>query len=582
MKKFKISFLLLLIINISSYTQSLVNTFYFNQLGFYKNGPKEIVWAGSQEKSFAIVEKNSNKVVFNGVLSEQRINPFSNKTTQIAHFSSYNKVGQYVIKVGNFKSQPFGIQQNELNSAAKASLKSYYFQRASMPLEIKFAGQYARPAGHADNEVYIHPSAATAQRPAESIINSSRGWYDAGDYNKYIINSGISMGTLFLLYENFPDFCKKIEVNIPESSNAIPDLLDEALYNLRWMLTMQDPADGGVYHKCTNAEFDKMNVMPHQVSTKRYVIYKTTTAALDFCAVMAQASRVYRQYAKELPGLSDSCLVAAKTAWLWAKNNPNIIPNQNELNKKFEPKINTGSYDDSDASDEWAWAAAEMYATTGNEQYYPANLFPAQKPNVQVWRSLHRMAYYTFLNQEKSLGPKGKADLPKVKSEIVEFANNLLQGVDKQSFNTVMGRNASDFMWGSTGHAANQGLALIQAFIITKDKKYLTAALGNLDYLYGRNATGYSFLTGFGHKQVMHLHHRPSEADKIEAPIPGLLSGGTNPKRQDKCQGYTTTIVDEHFLDDVCSYSTNENCINWNAAMVYLSWSIEALQSNFK
>jgi endoglucanase len=106
------------------------------------------------------------------------------------------------------------------------------------------------------NDVLIHPSAASDKRPAESIISVPRGWYDAGDYNSYIVNSGITMGTLFSLYEDFPAHMKTVDLNIPESKNEIPDLLDEVLWNLRWMLTMQDPNDGGVYHKCTNAAFD--------------------------------------------------------------------------------------------------------------------------------------------------------------------------------------------------------------------------------------------------------------------------------------------------------------------------------------
>lgn len=578
--------------------------FYFNQLGFYEKGPKQVAVTFTSndiiekvpldepglflpakkqlENVLKVIDINTSKVVYKVFADEVKSNPFSQKLSQIIDFSEFNTPGKYYFTFNKAKSKPFEIKGNQTLKAAKASLKSYYFQRVSMPLLPKYAGAYARPAGHPDDKVYIHASAASANRPENTVINSSRGWYDAGDYNKYIVNSGISQGTMYLLYENFPDFCSKVNVNIPESGNGVPDLLNENLWNLRWMLTMQDPTDGGVYHKCTNAEFDKMDVMPHKaMAEKRYVIYKTSTAALDFCAVMAQASRIYRQYESNFPGLADSCLNASKNAWTWAKANPNTIPNQNKLNQQFKPAINTGAYDNIDDTDKWAWASAELYATTGDENYYPAQLIPSKKPGVQVWRSLHRMAYYTFLNQEIQLGKRAQNDLDLVKKEVIAFADELLEGVGQQPFGTVMGKTESDFMWGSSGHAANQGIALLQAYKITKNKKYLNGALTNLDYLYGRNATGYCFLTGFGTKQVMNPHHRPSFSDGIVAPIPGLLSGGTNPKRQDKCPGYTTTVVDEHFLDNTCSYSTNENCINWNAAMVYLSWALEALQNEF-
>ena len=112
-----------------------------------------------------------------------------------------------------------------------------------------------------------------------------------------------------------------LKTNIPESNDDVPDILNEALYNIRWMLTMQDPNDGGVYHKCTNAKFDAM-IMPDKATEKRYVVQKSTAATLDFAAVCAQASRIFSKYKKQFPGLADSCLNAAVKAWQWAEKNP--------------------------------------------------------------------------------------------------------------------------------------------------------------------------------------------------------------------------------------------------------------------
>src|SRR5207237_6310271 len=97
---------------------------------------------------------------------------------------------------------------------------------------------------------------------------------------------------------------KSLNTNIPESNDAVPDILNEAIYNLRWMLAMQDTDDGGVYNKCTNASFDGM-VMPGVTKAPRYVVQKGTASTLDFAAVAAQASRIASKYKKELPGLSD-------------------------------------------------------------------------------------------------------------------------------------------------------------------------------------------------------------------------------------------------------------------------------------
>jgi endoglucanase len=134
-----------------------------------------------------------------------------------------------------------------------------------------------------------------------------------------------------------------------------------------------------VYHKLTNPKFDGM-VMPHQATNTRYVVQKSTAAALDFAAVTAQASRVYRTYNKAFPGLADSCLAAATRAWEWAQKNPNMLYKQDEMNKEHDPDVSTGTYGDNNVSDEWIWAACELYATTGKEAYYSAvNLFPDDK-----------------------------------------------------------------------------------------------------------------------------------------------------------------------------------------------------------
>jgi endoglucanase len=167
-----------------------------------------------------------------------------------------------------------------------------------------------------------------------------------------------------------------------------------------------------------------------------------------------------------------------------------------------------------------------------------------------------------------------------LKQRLVAFGDTLLNGVDKQPYGTVMGRSARDFIWGSTSVAANQGIALLQIYRLTGERKYLHHAQANLDYLLGRNAVGYSFVTGHGDKTPMHPHHRPSVADGIAEPVPGLLSGGTNANaaRQDNCPGYTTTVPDEVFLDHDCSYASNEIAINWQAPLVYLAYAVEAVQ----
>ncbi|GAB3551511.1 glycoside hydrolase family 9 protein [Spirosoma fluminis] len=566
--------------------QSLSEAIRLNQLGYYPNAPKLAVVIGDASGKFELATPDLKKTVFTGTLGAARQNAISGKTTHTADFSAFTKPGTYVVVIpGLGHSHPFDIQANVHRALAIGAIKGFYYQRVSTDLSAAYAGKWARPAGHPDTRVLVHPSAVSEGRPAGSVISAPKGWYDAGDYNKYIVNSGITMGTLLSLCEEFPDYVKALNTNIPESKNAVPDVLDEILWNLRWMLAMQDPADGGVYHKLTNPGFDGM-VMPDKATKDRYVVQKSITATLDFAAVMAQASRVLKPYSRNLPGLADSCLRAATNAWTWSKANPTVMYNQRAMNTSFDPDVTTGGYEDRSAADEWIWAAAELYVTTNDDTYYQAvNLFPDDKTPLPSWPQVRTLAYYTLARSGKTLTAVGKTDLTKVKRHLTVLADSLIQGADRQAFQTVMGKTARDFIWGSSSEAANQGIALLEAYRLTDSpnrSKYLHYALGNLDYLLGRNAVGYSFVTGFGDKTPMHPHHRPSVADSIEAPVPGLLSGGTNANaaRQDKCPGYTTTIADEVFIDADCSYASNEIAINWNAPLVYLAAALEALQSN--
>ncbi|MDO3644978.1 glycoside hydrolase family 9 protein [Mucilaginibacter sp. L3T2-6] len=552
-----------------------------NQIGFYPDGQKIAVVLQSSGGTFHL-QTLSGKDVFSSELKKSNMPAFGGIYTQIADFSSFAQPGKYKLFVnGAGYSYPFEIKRNALQSVAAGSLKAFYFIRASAPIEKKYAGKWNRAEGHPDNHVFIHPSAASEKRPAGTVISSPGGWYDAGDYNKYIVNSGITTGTLLSLYEDFPDYMKTVKLNIPESGNGVPDVLNEILWNLRWMQTMQDPNDGGVYHKLTNAAFDKMEMPDHAIEP-RYVVQKGTAATLDFAAVMAQAGRIFSKYKKQLPGLADSCIVEAQKAWEWAVKNPAVVYNQDEINRKFEPKVTTGAYGDRNFTDEFIWAACELFVTTRNNAFLNTiKILPDTTMPIPSWSQVKLLGYYTLVKNSSAQGGNAPKELPEIKRRLLALSDDLIAGADDNAYQTVITKSKSNFNWGSNSVAANQGIALIQAYRLSGKKKYLNYALADLDYILGRNGTGYSYLTGFGSKTPRHPHHRPSVADGIAEPVPGLLAGGPNPGMQDKIK-VPSLNPDEAYVDDDRAYAVNEIAINWNAPFAYLANAIEALQQQLK
>ncbi|MDO3625119.1 glycoside hydrolase family 9 protein [Mucilaginibacter sp. BT774] len=550
-----------------------------NQVGFYPNAPKIVIVLTNKKGSFSL-QTPDKKIVFKGILKKSIQPNFAGQYTWIANFSAFTKPGKYVLNVSGLgTSYTFSISKNVHQQVANASIKAFYFMRASTPLLEKYAGKWHRAMGHPDNKVLVHASAVSEGRPEGTLVSSPRGWYDAGDYNKYIVNSGISTYTLLSLYEDFPEYMKTVKLNIPESGNGIPDLLNETLWNLRWMLTMQDSIDGGVYHKLTNAAFDKME-MPDKATEPRYVIQKSTAATLDFTAVMAQSARVFRQYEVQLPGFADSCREAALKAWEWAQTHPHIIYNKYVLNDNFSPKITTGDYGDGEVRDEFIWAASELFVTLKDIKYvHKINVIPDVKMPLPSWSQVRVLGYYTIARNSERVAGTGYKNIAEIKKRIVSYADGLIKDASKTAYIAVMYKKKANFIWGSNSVAANQGIALIQAYKLTGDKKYLKYALDNLDYILGRNGTGYSFVTGYGSKTPMHPHHRPSIADGIVDPIPGLLAGGANPGDEDHVP-LPSFIPDEAYTDNDQAYASNEVAINWNSPFAYLANALEALQNN--
>jgi endoglucanase len=498
--------------------------------------------------------------------------PWSDKERTVVDFSELKQPGRYMLKYGKQTSPAFTIQENALEDVTKAAIKAFYLIRSGMPIEKQYAGKFARPLGHPDTKVLVHPSAVSEGRPAGTVISSPGGWYDAGDYNKYIVNSAFSIGIMLGSYEMNKARFDAIKLNIPESNNRTTDLLDELMYNLKWMLTMQDPADGGVYHKLTTPNFEGF-IMPTDCKQQRYVVQKSTTATLDFAAVMAQAARIYRQNA-DYPDFARQAEEAAKNAYEWAKQHPRQFYEQDRMNKEFQPAVSTGTYGDGNADDEWFWAATELYFLTKDGQYADvAKQYQPRYVGTPTWGMVSTLGVFDWLTHEAN------AEMSKqFRTQLLAFCDRILATTATSCFQTPSGNSPRDYAWGCLAEKfCGDGVMLLYAHQLTKDKKYMKGALQNVEYVLGRNATGYCYVTGFGTKRVMHPHHRVSEADGIAEPMPGLLAGGPNPGQQDLGSGlkYPSKQPDESFIDDMGSYASNEIAINWNATLVALLGGVE-------
>jgi endoglucanase len=540
-----------------------------NQVGFLPKAAKWAAVADTHAGEFSIVDVRDGRVVHRAALGPAAVWEPAQAAVRLADFSALTTPGTYRVRVDGFAdSPPFDIAADAYAALNAASIKAFTHNRAGIALPRHLAGAWARPAGHADVPVRVHASAAGPARPEGTLIASPKGWYDAGDYNQYVVNSGITLYTMLAAWEHFPAHFQRQRLGLPESGNGLPDLLNEALWNLDWLLTMQDPADGGVYHKLTNKGFDGM-VMPHEARAERWVVQKTTAAALDFAATMAQASRVFAAFEAQRPGLAARMLAAARAAWAWAQANPAVVYRQ-------PPDVRTGEYGDDKLADEFAWAAAELYTTTRDDAYLRAMQPERQPIGVPSWGDVGPLAWITLAHHRERLTPA--ADRQLIESRVLGLADALAAAWQASPYRLSM--QARDFVWGSNAMALNQALMLVQGWRISGRRAHLDAAQALLDDVLGRNPLGLSMVTGFGSRSPLHPHHRPSAADGVAAPVPGFIVGGPNPGQQDAkdCPvPYPSKAAALSYVDHVCSYAANEVAINWNAPLVYVSAALLAL-----
>jgi endoglucanase len=196
-----------------------------------------------------------------------------------------------------------------------------------------------------------------------------------------------------------------------------------------------------------------------------------------------------------------------------------------------------------------------------------------KKARLQSWQNNYMLGIFSIAMSPDAFEPEM---VDSANAIIINMADNFIKSLDNNGYGIALDKD--DFYWGSNGVAANKGMVLIHAYILTKEEKYMNAAQSIVDYILGRNPIDKSYLTGYGVNPVMNPHHRISQADSIEAPVPGMVAGGANASATDCAKQYNNAnAVAKSYYDNSCSYATNEVAINWNAPFAYIIGSLQAI-----
>ncbi|MGH9457374.1 MAG: glycoside hydrolase family 9 protein, partial [Thermoanaerobaculia bacterium] len=518
-----------------------------DQVGYPADAPKIAIVTADLGDTFVVLRGDTT--ILEGKQSEPRIDEDSGDRVRHADFSSVTEPGRYELRAGDHRAA-ITIAEEPYRDILRLTMRAFYGQRCGTAVDL--GGGYAHPACHLKSA--YHPSSGRSGPRA-----APGGWHDAGDYGRYVVSSAIAVGTLLWAWELFPGALRDLDLAIPESGDATPDVLDEVRWNLEWMLSMQDE-DGGVWHKETSLEFPPF-VEPHEDEAPLFVIGRSSCATADLAAVAAIAARAYRPFDETLAQRS---VVAARRAWAWLDEHPNVTFRNPE-------GVLTGEYGDADCGDERLWAAAELSRTTGDREFQRYFLARAARAVDEVgeasppsWNDVGPLAAWAY-----ALSAPGDEADESIRRKSREAAARISARIRAHPY--AVPHTGDDWVWGSNAVAANYALQLLVADALDPDARYRAAALEVLHYLLGRNPFGTSFVTGAGERPVRHPHHRPSGADDVDAPWPGLLVAGPNRDRQDTVlRALPRGTPMRTYADDQESYASNEVAINWNAPLVFV------------
>jgi endoglucanase len=559
-----------------------------NQTGYVPTFAKwaTLVTDAKMPLEFSVVAA-SGKIAYTGKTTVQNPDVSAGDNLQQLDFSSVTTPGKgYVIKIGAETSDPFDIDISIYRSAKYHAFRYFYLNRSGVELKLPFTrkSEWARPAGQATDEV------TCPANQCNYSLDVSGGWYDAGDYGKYVVNGGFSAWMLMNWYErtnavggDASAFGDLKEV-LPESGNKVPDILDEARWEVEFLLRMQVPAGqpnaGMVHHKVHATDWLGLGVGPHESQLKRELHPVSTAATLNLAAVAAQAARLFTKFDPDFAG---RCRNAAEIAWSAAKLNPTQLA-------PADDDKGGAAYDDTDVTDETYWAAAELWLLTGKRDYRVAvesspldksvNATTDGAPMLMNWRRVDALGKISMALATH----RGAAqERERYRQQIVNAADSYAKLTQTAGYRQPFSTNKTgEYPTASNFAIANNSVILALAYDFAKQQRYRDAAVSGVDYLLGRNAMGQSYVTGMGERPVQNPHHRfwAHQANpKYPSPPPGVLASGPSSILIDpyvvaaKLPGCKPQKC---FVDHIEAWSVNEPSISGNASLMWmLAWTDE-------
>jgi uncharacterized membrane protein len=511
-------------------------------VGYYLGDMGEMPVAAT---GFSVIDVNTGAVVFQGNLTLSQdvgfeTTPLPYQHVYVADFSSLTTPGEYQVQVaGMGASLPFLINDGIAMAWARTYALGMYGQRSGTAVGLPYtrfahAADHTAPAQIPANDsdpqfsftwtcIAGYASTVNANNPPQSAplltseakslypfvktgtVDVAGGHWDAGDYSKYTENSAELVHYLVFSVDSIPGVAAMDNLGIPESGDGIPDVLQEAKWEADFLSKMQD-ADGGffflVYPK--DREYES-NVLP-QNGDPQVVWPKNTSVTAASVAALAEAGSSPAMI-KYYPQAAAQYLQKAQLGWQFLTN---AIA---KYGKAGAYQKITFYSDDWTHDDELAWAAAAMYAATGNTQYQ-AQLFqwfpnPADPATFRWgwWRMSegwgNAIRSYAFAARSGRL-PQSALDpsyLAACEAQVVAAGDDAVTWSQDSAYGTPFPTATKAVLGGGWYFSLDQASDMAVAYQISPKAAYVGALVSAMNYEGGSNPVNVAYLTGLGLKR---------------------------------------------------------------------------------
>jgi endoglucanase len=552
-----------------------------NQLGYLPNRPKHATLISDAKDPIRFtVQDQSGIEVFTG-FSEPwsvRPEPTSGLMVHVLDFSNLNVPGAgFRIETATQCSHPFEIASRLYEMLAADALRFFYLIRSGTPIVDSAAPGYGRPAGHFGQlpnrgdlvvPAWTGPEAQQLYPGwrCEGTFDVSGGWYDAGDYGKYVTSGAIAVWQLLSTLELLTRADGVL-------SEGFADMIrTECRWQLDWMLRMQvpagDPLAGLAFHRVHGTVWSPMPGWAHEDPTERVLHRPSTAASLQLAAVAAQGARLFRA---SDPTRARTLLAAARVSYQAAQRHPRLIAPDDHA------RFGGGPYADDRLEDDFYWAAAELWLATG-EDAYREHLTSSEQHTADAFAvtgfDFDRVTAPARL--DLALLGSDLADHEQVVKSVRVGAERLLELQRQQPWGQPYAPTEG-WDWGSNGRILNNLVVMGVAQLVSGSSRYADAVAIGMDYLLGRNALGQSYITGYGIDYSCHQRTRQFGHDldpALPPPPRGALAGGAN-SRPAPDFPYDSRLLGLPpqccYLDEPTSEVTNDVCIRWNSPLTWIA-----------